>query len=151
MTSRNPRQSFGLTRPLHTFGWCVGRARSVLGIVALVGKEILGCRSYRNIATHGFNTLEEARKLDIDNLTDVIAVELVEDDDIVDTIEELGCERLAQRLLQDGVGSFLLRLTSGLAETETRPNSLSSRLPTLEVMMMMVFLKSTMRPRLSVR
>ena len=64
-----------------------------------------------------FNTLIETLQFDIDDLLDGIEVELVEGDDLIQTVQELRRELLRQRLLHDTTCMFLILLVQHQACT----------------------------------
>lgn len=79
---------------------------------------------------------------------------MTEDDDFIETVEELRPEVLLQLLIYQGTNAGVLILF-GVATTEfeakaTAPFSITFE-PMFEVMMIRVFLKSTVRPLESVR
>ena len=91
-------------------------------------------------------------ELDVDDLLEVLLVEGVEDDDVVEPVEELGPE-----VLLDGDLEPFLHLLVGRGivvgppvEAEAVWCTMVTSAPALVVMMMIVFLKSTLRPKLSV-
>ena len=64
-------------------------------VVALIGELVQGLVGEldRHVALD--ELLAEALYLDLDDVAHVLALELVEDDDLVDPVEELGTEDLA--------------------------------------------------------
>ena len=54
------------------------------------------------------HTLEQALEFNVDNLFDSLEVELVEGDNLVQTVEKLWCELLAKTLLNDSTSTLLV-------------------------------------------
>ena len=74
------------------------RPRAVHRVVAAVRQIVArGVGEVEGEVAVGQPLLEPA-ELDVDDLPDVVALERVEDDDVVDAVQELGAEVLAQRL-----------------------------------------------------
>ena len=88
------------------------RTRTKLDVVALLGHKLLGSvRELERVAQLA-DPLVQALEFDIDNLLDGVEVQLVEGDDLVQTVEELRRELLAQTLLYDGPSILLVLLVA---------------------------------------
>jgi hypothetical protein len=126
-------------------------AGTELLVVALLGQEVLGLVGELQVVAQLGDALVQVAQFDVDDLVDVLPLQRVEHDDVIDAVEELRSEGLLQRLLDDAavVSSCAVALGLG-AEAHAFAVVLQVARPMLEVMMMMEFLKSMCRPRLSV-
>jgi len=73
------------------------RARTVDGIVAGVGEVLLRAVGELELDLALAEALADTTELDLDDALQLLAREAVEDDDLVDPVQELGTEVLAQR------------------------------------------------------
>ena len=80
------------------------RTGTKLHVVALRSDELLRLVTDGEVVAQGLHAGEESAQLDIDDALDGFHVELVEGDNLVETVEELWGELLAQALLDDGAG-----------------------------------------------
>ncbi len=112
------------------------RACAVGRIVAFLHQEVLGRVGQLDVNLPILEPLQQAAKLDVDDLLQVLEAERVEEDDLVDPVQELRPEVLPQRLHHRArTSSFSAPVCSAMYW-----------LPRFDVMMMTVFLKSTVRP-----
>jgi len=77
------------------------RAGTKLHVIALGGHKLFGLVGELNVVAQVLDALVESAQLDVDDLLDGLQVELVEGDDFVETVEELGRELFAQTILDD--------------------------------------------------
>ena len=129
-----------LDRPLQ-------RPRAVGRIVALGDQQILGAVGQLDVDLAILEPLHQAAQLDVDDRPHLLAAERVEEDDLVDPVEELRPEVRAQRL--DDLRAARLRRAPCCRRGSTAASAMKW-LPTFDVMITTVFLKSTVRPLPSV-
>ena len=72
------------------------RTCAILGIVALGSDKILGLVGHLDGISHFFHTLENSFQLYVDDAFEGFPAQLVERDDLVQAVEELGRELLAR-------------------------------------------------------
>src|SRR5215203_2311756 len=110
----------------HALQHALQGARPEGGVVALFCELVQGLVSEldRHVALD--ELLAEALYLDLDDVAHVLALELVEDDDLVDPVEELGAEDLAQ--LARNPGFHLLVGETGVVRAEAQRLGLVDRL-----------------------
>ena len=92
------------------------RAGAKLHVVAFRGDKLLRSIADLDVVTHVLHTAHQFAELDVDNLLDGLHVELVEGDDLVETVEELRGKLLAQALLDDRAGMLLVALVDAQSE-----------------------------------
>src|SRR5450759_52782 len=83
------------------------------GVEALLGEQTAGLRRERDAHAAGEELVAQVRDHEVDDRADLLGRELVEDDDLVDTVEELRTEELlelAGHALLDRVVRHLARL-----------------------------------------
>ena len=83
------------------------RTGTKLHVVTLDGHKLLRFVSDADVVPHVLHTLEERLQFNIDDLLDGIEAQLVEGDDLVETIQELRRELLAQALLYNAACASL--------------------------------------------
>ena len=77
-------------------------------VVALLGYELLCFLADGEVKSEFVDAPVESLELDADDLEDGVEFELVEGDDFVDSVEELGRELLVEGFLDDGSADFLV-------------------------------------------
>ena len=110
------------------------RSSAVSGIIAFLDQESFGVIGELQANLSVAKALEEPLELEVDNLGDLPIIQTVEDDDLIDAIEKLGTEMRAN-------ASVTRRSRSSFGRS-----SMMYWLPMFDVMMITVFLKSTVRP-----
>src|SRR5215471_1085106 len=89
------------------------RTRTILRVIALVDDDVLGGRRDFEIELAVLEQPGHGRDLDVDDLREVLARELVEYDDVVDPIQELGPEPGFERIHQ-ALARFFGPLVAGV-------------------------------------
>ena len=90
-----------------------------------------------------FSARIDPRQHEVDDLDDLVLGQLVEHDDVVDTVEELGTEVLLELVLDLGLHPVVVdRRPPPVVKPIPGPLEMS-RVPRFDVMMITVFLKST--------
>ena len=84
------------------------RTGTKLNVVALRGNKLLCLLREVDAIAYLPDALIEASELDVDNLFDGLKVELVEGDDLIETVKELWRELFRQRFLHDAACMLLI-------------------------------------------
>ena len=92
------------------------RAGPQLGVVALLGQQVAGGRGQLDGQPLGLQLHRGAGQHEVDDLDDLLAGELVEDDHLVDAVEELGAEVGLERLVHLGLHALVGDGLGGLGE-----------------------------------
>src|SRR5690606_30738136 len=73
------------------------RPRPVDGVVAALGEQVESFGADLEVDAPAFEAVSKRGHLDLHDLTKILPTQLVEDDDVVDAVEELGSELVADR------------------------------------------------------
>ena len=119
-------------------------------VVALLRHQLLGLSRQFDTDALRLELLADPTDQEVHDLGDLGEEELVEDDDLVDSVQELGAEVGLERLVAPSPSSARSVTASAVLANPIEALRRSA-VPRLDVMINTVFLKSTVRPCASVR
>ena len=96
------------------------RASTELHVASFGRNEVLGFVAYCYAVSKAADALVETGEFDVDDLVDRVAVECVENDNIVDTVEEFGRESFVESLREHAVRVFAVDFAGVESDTAAK-------------------------------
>ena len=90
------------------------RSGTELYVISFLCDKVFGCIGELDVVSQGGDAVIEPFELDVDDAEYRLLVELVECNDVVDTVQEFGRECLVERFLNNRPGEFFVAYRAGV-------------------------------------